>query len=59
MENPWRIKASYGGGMLLDMGPHLVNQILLIMKKDPIGVYGMLQSGIWSKEVDDHLDGYY
>lgn len=54
LEDPWRIKAN-GGGMLLDMGPHLVNQILLIMKKDPIGIYGMLQNGIWSKEVDDHF----
>ena len=55
MKNPWRIKANCGGGILLDMGPHLVNQLLLIMKKDPIGVYGMLQSGVWSKEVEDHV----
>lgn len=55
MENPWRIKAEYGGGILLDMGPHLVDQILLLMGKDPIGVYGMLQSSPWSGNVDNHF----
>lgn len=55
MANPWRIKAKYGGGMLLDWGPHLVDQMLQLMGEDPIGVYGVLQSGIWSSEVDDHF----
>ena len=53
MENPWRIKAEYGGGILFDWGPHLVDHMLQIMKKDPIGVYGVLQNGTWSSEVDD------
>ena len=55
MANPWRIKAKYYGGMLLDWGPHLADQILQIMGKDPIGVYGVLQHGVWSDEVDDHF----
>jgi predicted dehydrogenase len=55
MANPWRIKAKYGGGLLFDWGPHLVDQILQIMGKDPIEIYGFLQSGLWSKEVDDHF----
>jgi len=55
MANPWRIKAKYYGGMLLDWGPHLVDQLLQIMEKNPIGVYGVLQRGVWSKEVDDHF----
>lgn len=55
MENPWRIKAQYGGGMLFDWGSHLVDQMLLLMDKDPIGVYGVLQKGVWSKEVDDYF----
>jgi len=55
MANPWRVKAKYGGGMLYDWGPHLVDQILQLMGGDPIGVYGALQSGIWSSEVDDHF----
>ena len=55
MKNPWRTKAKYGGGILLDMGPHLIDQIFRIVGKDPVGVFGVLQSGIWTDEVDDHV----
>ena len=55
MANPWRIKAQYGGGMLFDWGPHLVDQLLLLTGQDPIGVYGVLQKGVWSTEVDDYF----
>lgn len=55
MSNPWRIKAQYGGGMLFDWGPHLVDQMLQLMGKDPSSVFGMLQKGVWSKEVDDYF----
>lgn len=53
--NPWRIKAEYGGGMLYDWGPHLVDEMMLLMGKEPRGVFGFLQSGVWSKEVDDYF----
>jgi len=53
--NPWRIKAKYGGGMLYDWGPHLVDEMMLLMKDDPASVYGILQSGVWTKEVDDYF----
>lgn len=53
MDDPWRFKAKYGGGILMDWGPHLVDHILQIMKKDPLGVFGILQSGTWSNEVED------
>ena len=55
MANPWRVKAQYGGGMLFDWGPHLVDQLLQLVGKDPSGVYGVLQKGVWSKEVDDYF----
>lgn len=55
LANPWRVKAQYGGGMLFDWGPHLVDQILQLMGKDPASVYGVLQNGVWSKEVDDYF----
>jgi len=55
MANPWRIKAEYFGGLLFDWGPHLVDQMLLLKKEDPVGVYGLLQSGVWTTEVDDHF----
>ena len=55
MGNPWRIKKEFYGGMLLDWGPHLVDQTIQIMGKDPTGIYGLLQNAVWSKEVDDHF----
>ena len=55
MENPWRIKKEYGGGLLMDWGPHLIGQLLQIMKKEPVGVFGILQSGLWATEVPDHF----
>ncbi len=54
-DNPWRIKAEYGGGMLYDWGPHLVDEIMVLMGGLPKGVFGILQSGVWSKEVDDYF----
>ena len=55
MSNPWRIKKEYYGGMLLDWGPHLVDQATQIMGRDPLDVFGILQCALWSKEVDDHF----
>lgn len=55
MKNPWRVKARYGGGMLFDWGPHLVDELLLLMKDEPMGVFGTLQNGVWSDEVDDYF----
>lgn len=55
LENPWISKKEYGGGMLMDWGPHLVDHILQLMGEDPIGVYGVLQSGTFCTEVDDQF----
>jgi scyllo-inositol 2-dehydrogenase (NADP+) len=57
MTNPWRIKAQYGGGMLYDWGPHLIDWTLQLVKKDPINVYCILQQGYWSKDADDYCFG--
>ncbi len=51
----WRLKRHYGGGMLYDWGPHLIDQVLLLVKSPIICVWGNLQSRLWSKEVDDHF----
>jgi scyllo-inositol 2-dehydrogenase (NADP+) len=55
MANPWRIKAEHFGGLLFDWGPHLVDQLLLMVDEPLLGVFGHLQSGVWSTEVDDHF----
>ncbi|MCL5069683.1 MAG: Gfo/Idh/MocA family oxidoreductase [Actinobacteria bacterium] len=55
MANPWRVKKEFYGGMLFDWGPHLVDQTLQIMGRDPVSVFGILQNAVWSSEVDDHF----
>jgi len=54
-ENPWRLKKAYGGGILSDWGPHLFDQILLLVDSPLQSVFGRLYSKIWSDEVDDHF----
>jgi len=54
-ENPWRLKKAYGGGILSDWGPHLFDQILLLVDSQLQSVFGKLYSKIWSHEVDDHF----
>ncbi len=55
IQNPWRIKKEYGGGILLDWGAHLIDQVLQLTGKDPVGAYGILQNGVWSSEVEDYF----
>lgn len=55
MANPWRILPQYGGGMLFDWGPHLVDQFIQIAGRLPERIYGKLQCGVWSKDVDDYF----
>ena len=54
-QNPWRLKKAYGGGILSDWGPHLFDQILLLVDSPISTVLGKLYSKIWSKEVEDHF----
>lgn len=54
-ENPWRLKKAYGGGILSDWGPHLFDQILLLVDSPLQSVFGRLYGKIWSDEVDDHF----
>ena len=55
MKNPWRIKSAFGGGILLDWGTHLIDQVLVLTGKDPLTVYGFMQKGVWSGEVEDYF----
>ena len=43
MDNPWRLKRKFGGGMLNDWAPHLVDQVLMLAAVPPclrVGVVG-------------------
>jgi len=53
--NPWRLKRQYGGGLLNDWGPHLLDQIFLLTRSRLKSLYCQAYSKIWSREVDDHF----
>jgi predicted dehydrogenase len=53
--NPWRLKKAYGGGMLGDWGPHLFDQVFLLVDSPISAVVGKLYGKIWSREVEDHF----
>jgi len=55
MANPWRLKKAFGGGMLNDWAPHLVDQLLILARTRPVSVYGWLGGKVWTEEVDDHF----
>lgn len=50
----WRNKKEYGGGMLLDWGVHLIDQILYMIPNKVVSVYAELFSVI-NPEVDDYF----
>jgi len=53
--NPWRLKRQYGGGLLNDWGPHLLDQMFLVTRSRLKSLYCQVYSKIWSTEVDDHF----
>jgi predicted dehydrogenase len=53
--NPWRLKRRYGGGLLNDWGPHLLDQLLLLVPAKATGLAAGLYGRIWTAEVDDHF----
>jgi predicted dehydrogenase len=54
--NPaWRYKKIYGGGILYDFGSHLIDQMLCLVKEQPVSVFCDMKSVLWSREVDDYF----
>lgn len=49
----WRGEKEHGGGMILDWGIHLIDQLMLIFKDDEIDTIGCEVTNITNKEVDD------
>ncbi len=52
----WRCHAQYGGGMMLDWGVHLIDQLMLIYKDEKIDTINCITTNITTDEVDD---GFY
>lgn len=48
----WRNQKEHGGGMVLDWGVHLLDQIMMMIKKPLLSVYAQL-SNVTNEEVDD------
>lgn len=55
LDNPWRLKKKYGGGLISDWGPHLFDQALVLANAEVQSIFGKTYQEIWSKEVDDHF----
>ncbi len=52
----WRGEKEHGGGMILDWGIHLIDQLMLIYKDEVIDTINCEVTNITNKEVDD---GFY
>lgn len=52
----WRGEKEHGGGMILDWGIHLIDQLMLIYKNEEIDTIYCETTNITNKEVDD---GFY
>jgi scyllo-inositol 2-dehydrogenase (NADP+) len=53
----WRNTIEHGGGMVLDWGVHLLDQILMMIKKPLISVYANL-TNVTNENVDDGFKAY-
>ncbi len=50
----WSSERRRGGGKLLDLGVHLIDQAMLLLEAPVTQVYARLHSGVWPTDVEDH-----
>jgi predicted dehydrogenase len=53
--NDWQLQSKYGGGLLNNWGPHLIDQLLLMAEKPVVCVYANLQQRINAGDTEDHF----
>jgi len=51
----WRSEAKFGGGVLLDFGPHYLDQLLLLVDSKVADVYCNLAGRRWTADADDQF----
>ncbi|MBN2446584.1 MAG: Gfo/Idh/MocA family oxidoreductase [Phycisphaerae bacterium] len=51
----WRSEAAYGGGVLLDFGPHYIDQLLQMVSAPVESVYAIMQHRRWTRDADDQF----
>ena len=51
----WRADPARGGGMLLDWGPHLTDQVLALMSGQPTRVLGEVRTVSWTLPVENYF----
>ncbi len=50
----WSGQRRHGGGKLLDLGVHLIDQAMVLLGAPVTQVYARLHSGVWPTDVEDH-----
>ncbi len=51
----WQMLRKYGGGELWNTGPHLLDQVLLLLGDDPVESFADLQHTVGAGDAEDHV----
>jgi scyllo-inositol 2-dehydrogenase (NADP+) len=50
----WSSERKRGGGKLMDLGVHMIDQVLQLIPAPVTQVYARLYGGIWKNDIEDH-----
>ena len=52
----WSSERRRGGGKLMDLGVHLIDQVMHLVPARAVHVYARLYGGIWPTDIEDHVN---